>query len=192
MKLVLSSCDFSHPMSRACILENLPKPIEECQVLFIPNEKANTQKILSGKYRQRLQDIGFSEALTFIFDEHSADAFRELPLDVIYVSGGNTFATLQKLRRCGFDKDLIRYVQNGVTYIGGSAGAHIATKNVAHVARYDAHPSDPCFDDFGLGLFDGILLCHYTKEREAHYKQLVSEGQYTVHVLRDGDSVVIE
>ena len=41
MKLILSSRDFLNDNSRKVIMDNLPKKIEECKVLFIPNEKAN-------------------------------------------------------------------------------------------------------------------------------------------------------
>ena len=45
MKLILSSCDFRNEKSRDVILTNLPKPIEQCRLLFIPNEKATFEAI---------------------------------------------------------------------------------------------------------------------------------------------------
>ena len=45
MRLILSSRDFRGEQSRACILRNLPRPIAECRVLFIPNEKATAESI---------------------------------------------------------------------------------------------------------------------------------------------------
>ena len=47
-------------------------------------------------------------------------------------------------------------------------------------------------DYSGLGLFDGILVCHYTYHRKAHLDRLISEGVYAVHFLTDYDSIVIE
>ena len=40
MKLILSSCDFRNEKSKRTILDNLSKPIDQCKLLFIPNEKA--------------------------------------------------------------------------------------------------------------------------------------------------------
>ena len=62
MKLILSSCDFRNERSRQVILDNLPKPISECRLLFIPNEKATSDKVASGKYHARMAELGFDPA----------------------------------------------------------------------------------------------------------------------------------
>ena len=43
----------------------------------------------------------------------------------------------------------------------------------------------------GLGLFDGILICHYTEERKALYDKLASDGKYKIYTLTDEDSLVV-
>ena len=190
MKLILSSCDFRNAESREVILASLPKPVGVCRLLFIPNEKATADKIRSGRYHARMEEFGFSRENVFVFDETRAGDFCNLDLDVLYISGGNTFAILDKLRRSGFDREIVRYVRAGVTYIGGSAGAHIASRSVAHVARYDEPPAH--MTDFrGLGLFDGILLCHFTPERTAHRDQLIAENACPMYTLADNESIVI-
>ena len=68
MRLILSSCDFSNPSSRRCITEHLPVKLARCRVLFIPNEKATSEKIQSGKYHARLQSYGFMPEYFYIFD----------------------------------------------------------------------------------------------------------------------------
>ena len=50
MKLILSSCDFRNEKSKKTILNNLGKPIDQCKLLFIPNEKATQEAIHSEKY----------------------------------------------------------------------------------------------------------------------------------------------
>ena len=191
MKLILSSCDFGNETSRKVILENLQKPISECRLLFIPNEKATPEIIATSLYSDRMCAHGFSLENIFIFDHTRPQDFKRLPIDVIYISGGNTFGTLDKLRKCGFDKDIINYVDSGVTYIGGSAGAHIATKSIEHVAEYDEN-NVGLSDYSGLGLFDGILVCHYTYHRKHHLDNLISDGKYNVQFLTDSDSIIID
>lgn len=190
MKLILSSCDFRNEKSKKTILNNLSKPVDQCKLLFIPNEKATYETIHSEKYFLRMQEFGFARDNISVFDYYNEQQFINLDLDVIYISGGNTFATLKRIKDCGFDKEIIRYVRSGVLYIGGSAGAHIATQSVAHIAAFDPIP-DGMTDFKGLGLFDGILLCHYTKERKTLYDKLKSEGKYKVFALRDEDSLVV-
>lgn len=190
MKLILSSCDFRHEASRQVILSSLPKPISQCRTLFIPNEKWTPERLDTGFYVRRLQEFGFSKELVSIFDPRCPDSFRNLTLDVIYASGGNSFELRSLLRRCSFDQEIICYLQSGVVYIGGSAGAHLVSADLAHLSRYDAVPEG--MTDFrGLGLYRGIFLCHFCSDRQAHFDQLRSEGRFPVHPLTDADSLLI-
>lgn len=189
-KLILSSCDFGHPASAACIRANLPKPIEACRVLFFPNEKATAEAIRGGKYVRRLAGYGFSEANIRVFDYFSPTSFAFPAIDVIYISGGNTFGTMRRLRASGGDQIIRSCVQAGAAYIGGSAGAHIASADIAHVRQYDADIFG--LDDFsGLGLFDGILICHADETRQTDADRLRQSGRRVI-VLTDADVIVID
>lgn len=191
MKLILSSCDFRNDKAKQTIIDNLDKPIDQCKLIFIPNEKASMQAIHSEMYYLRMQEFGFVRENILVFDYWNAEQFLDLDIDIIYISGGNTFKTLQRIRDCGFDKEIINYVKSGVIYIGGSAGAHIASANIEHVENFDSLPDG--YTDFnGLGLFDGILVCHYTDDRKALYEKLQSNGKYKVYALADDESLVIE
>ena len=190
MKLILSSCDFRNDRARQIIIDNLDKPLEQCKLLFIPNEKATVQAIQGEMYYLRMQEFGFVRENISVFDYWNAEQFLNLDIDVIYISGGNTFKTLQRIRDCGFDKEIINYVKSGVVYIGGSAGAHIVSKNIEHVANFDSVPDG--YTNFnGLGLFDGIFVCHYTSDRKPLYELLKADGKYKVYTLTDDESLVI-
>ena len=188
--IILSSCDFRNENSKRVILNNLSKPIGQCKVLFFPNENATFETIHSKKFYLRLQEFGFTEANIHVFDYYNPAEFQNLDLDVIYISGGNTFKTLQRIRNCEFDKQIIQYVERGVTYIGGSAGAHIATKDITHVKEFDSLPED-MIDFKGLGLFDGILVCHYTAEKQQILDKLQKNSVFQVVPLSDDESIVI-
>lgn len=157
MKLILSSRDFLNDNSRKVIMDNLPKKIEECKVLFIPNEKANDENLRSDKYYNRLFKDGFTNK------------------NNIYI----------------FDKEIIKYVRNGVIYVGGSCGAHIVTKNIEHAKYFDTVCDD--FDDFtGLGLFDGIIIPHFDEERQKVYDLLKNKNEWKIYPLTDDDSIVVD
>lgn len=192
MKLILSSRDFLNDNSRKVIMDNLPKKIEECKVLFIPNEKANDENLKSDKYYNRFFKDGFTNKNNiYIFDEKKANDFKDLELDLIYIGGGNTFATMKKIKDSNFDKEIIKYVRNGVTYIGGSCGAHIVTKNIEHAKYFDTVCDD--FNDFtGLGLFDGAIIPHFNEERKKVYNLLKHKSKWEVYPLTDNDSIVVD
>lgn len=189
MKLVLSSCDFLEAAPRRVILENLPKPPEDCRVLFIPNEHATPENLKNDMYNRRLRQKGFKRNNVCVFDHTRPRDFFGLPLDLVYISGGNTFLTIEKLRKTGFDRELLRLVRAGVLYVGGSAGAHIVTADLRHLVRYDAPPDG--FADFsGLGLVDFILVCHFGPDRAAHFEELKKTSSRPVFALGNCDSIV--
>ena len=189
MNMILSSCDFHEEHSKAAVLENLPRPIGDCRALFIPNENATPENLRTDMYFRRMRQKGFKKGNIFVFDHTRPADFFRLPLDVVYISGGNTFLTLQKLRSTGFDRELVRLVRSGVTYVGGSAGAHVVSKSVSHVARYDPLPEN--FDDFsGLGLFNGIFVCHFSAERDEHFRSLKAAGE-NVFSLRNDQTIIV-
>ena len=191
MKLILSSCDFGNPKSAKFINDNLGMPIETCKVLYFPNEKATEDKIKSGKYEKRLLKYGFLPKNIYVFDYWDSYRFFDIKVDAVYISGGNTFGTLKRIRETGADKLLINLVKSGAIYIGGSAGAHIASTNIEHVAKYDEDTFG--FSDFsGLCLYGGIFICHYDEKRREDYEHLKGDGKYHIIHLRDDESILVE
>ena len=190
MKLILSSCDFGNSISAKHITDNLCKPISDCKVLYFPNEKVTPEKIKSGKYESRVAEFGFQRHNIFVANYFAPASFFDLDIDVIYISGGNTFGTMKLIRDSGFDKAIVNYVQNGVVYIGGSAGAHIATADISHVVKYD-NDTFGLTDYSGLGLYNGILICHYTEDRKADFQDLIEFGIRPVLALSNDQSIVI-
>lgn len=190
MKLILSSCDFKNENSKRTILDNLPKPINECKILFIPNEKATLDAIKSGKYHKHIQELGFDDKNISVFNYYAPKDFCGLDIDVLYISGGNTLKMLHRIRNSVFDKEIINYIRNGVTYIGGSAGAHIVTEDVSHVSSY-LPPPEGMSNFNGLGLVAGILICHYTQAKKELYDKLFAEGR-NVYALSDEETLILE
>lgn len=190
MHLILSSCDFGNVKSRECILSNLKKHISQCKVLFFPNEKATRDMILSEKYYHWMTTRGFLRENTYIFDYWNPGSFAELPIDCIHISGGNTFQMLERIRNCHADALITNYAERGVTYIGGSAGAHLVTKDIRHVLAFEPAPAN--FSDYrGLGLFDGTLFCHFSDARNPFYEAAIAGGRQNVYPLTDEESLVI-
>lgn len=194
MKLILSSCDFLNEKSKQTIIDNIDKPLNDNKVLFIPNEKYEESKI--NKYYDRLKRDGFdNKDNIYIFDYDNPDKYRNLNLDLIYIGGGNTFATLDKLRKSDFCKDVINYVKKGVIYIGGSCGALLATKNIKHIESLDNNYVG-ITDYDALNLTNILLIPHYDAEeynrveRNRVYQELLKNND-NVYTLTNSQSLVI-
>ncbi len=191
-KLILSSCDFRNPESAKCIYDNLPLPICQCKVLYFPNEKATEDSINSNKFYNRLSEFGFLRENIYIFNYFAPTDFDiNNCIDIIYISGGNTFGTLKRIRETGADKIILDYLSHGAIYIGGSAGAHIASRSIEHIVKYDIDTFG-LTDYSGLNLFDGILICHYSDLRQNDYISLTERGEKNVIKLRDQDFIIID
>ena len=191
MRLILSSCDFSGERSREDIINNLGKPLQECRVLFFPNEKGLEMSIRKSKYVKRLENYGFSRENINVFDYSAPENYKDLDIDAVYISGGNTFGTLMRIRDAGFESNIVEYVEKGAVYIGGSAGAHIASADIRHVEKYDENRFG-ITDYKGLGLYEGIFICHFTEQRREHFESLKGEGSFEVIPLTDEDSLIVE
>lgn len=190
MKLILSSCDFRNKFSAKSIYDNLNMPINECRVLYFPNEKSTEELILSGMYHSRLEEFGFISKNIFVFNYWCPEKFFDLDIDAVYISGGNTFGTLKRIREANADTAIINYVKDSAVYIGGSAGAHIACSDISHVSEFDTNTFG--IDNFrGLGLYDGKLICHYNKERRNVFEQLKKESSCNVTALTNDEYIII-
>lgn len=196
MKLILSSCDFNNDRSKQTIIDNVCKPLKDCKLLFIPNEKADKQRIYSNKYYNRLKKHGFLKENIHVFDDKKAENFLNLDIDLIYVGGGNTFGTFKKIKESNFDKAIVDYIKKGVIYIGGSCGAHIVSQNISHLLNLCDNYCG--LEDFeGLKLLDGVIIVHYNEiefnpdKRKRIYENLLSEGKYKVYKLTNEESLVV-
>ncbi len=190
MKLILSSTDFGNPISAQFIKDNLGKPMESCRVLYFPNEKATEERIKSDMYYNRVSAFGFQKQNIYVFNYYAPSGFDNLDIDVIYISGGNTFGTIKRIRETNADTLIKSYVKKGVIYIGGSAGAHIASTSLTHVSRYDTN-THGVTDMSGLGLYNGILLCHYNDDRKEHFNELKENSPFDVVALKNGESILV-
>ena len=188
MKMFLTSTVFLNPLVTKKVFDKIDKDIKDCKVLFIPNEKATPEKLDSDKYINRVANWGFSKENVYVFDERYPEKFLKLDIDILTISGGNTFATMKKIRDCNFDKAIMNYVKNGVIYIGGSCGSHIVTKNIKHVEEFDDNYVNLKNYD-GLDLFDGILICHYDDSRKKAFEELKDSNVYR---LTDNDVLYVE
>ena len=191
-KIILSSCDFRNIESKKGIYDNLPASIQQCKVLYFPNEKATEDAIKSQKFHSRLSEFGFEKNNIYVYNYFSPAEFdTNNHVDIIYISGGNTFGTLKRIQESKADKIIFYYLSRGATYIGGSAGAHIASRSIQHVSKYDIETFG-LTNYSGLNLFDGILICHYTESRKEDYKTLIEQGEKNVIKLRDQDFIIFD
>lgn len=188
MKMILSSQIFGNLEATEKIHQFLGKSFEQLRVLLV-----STPCLPYGpeKYYDELLMNGFKEENIIVFEHKNMQEYKDLAIDLIYVTGGNTFTGLKLIKESKFDKEIKKYLNNGVIYIGRSAGAHLVTKNIEHVLSFDSNEIG-LSDYNGLGLFDGILVCHYSEKRTEIYEKLKKENKYKVYSLTNQEILVVE
>lgn len=92
---------------------------------------------------------------------------------------------------CNLKMLVIPTARKGVIYLGASAGTHIATQNIKHVLNFDDNYSG--VKKFkGLGLFNGIIICHYNESRKNIFENLEKKKEYTVYSLTDKEIIYFD
>ena len=189
MKLILTSKAFGNDIINEKIRKSLEIDIANAKVLFIPTALGGLYGY--DKYLPQIIDFGFKEENIIIFNENEANKYKNLDIDVIYTCGGNTFTLLKLFKESGFVEELIKYINEGVIYIGRSAGSHLLTQNIEHVLAFDTN--DIGLEEYdGLGVFDGVLVCHYNQEREQIYQDLINRNKYNVYSLTNDEMLLVD
>jgi dipeptidase E len=120
---------------------------------------------------------------------------RAFESDIIFMSGGNTFYFLNKLRQNKLLSDLKKFHKSGKTLAGLSAGAILLTPHI----QTASYPSFDCDDNFvGLRNFSALKLVpaeffpHYT--HSPRYKkallQASQKSSYPLFGVPDGSGLI--
>ena len=136
MKLLLTSGGISNRSIAKTLSELVNKKPSDVKIGYIP---------IAANAEEGNKDWVIKDFLNFwrhgynwidIVDPSSAGVdwkSRLSDVDIVALSGGNTFHLLDQVRKTGFDKWLTRNLKNKI-YVGGSASSILATPNIG-VAR---------------------------------------------------------
>lgn len=181
------------------ITELWDKPLTDLKLVFIPtaaNTYDNRWFITADKKEWQERGVSFVEFdLVGKTQEEVEEVLQHA--DAVHVAGGNTFYLLEQVRKSGFDKVVKRRVEEGLIYMGGSAGALLAGPTIEPAAVMDEPEEAPGLTNYnGLSLVDYIVLPHYGHEK---YKELLEATKkdwedrgYTVIPITDDEAVLVE
>jgi dipeptidase E len=113
-----------------------------------------------------LRNAGF-EVIEFSVTGKSENELRVAldAVDVVFVSGGNTFYLLQESQKTGFIKIIQEKVAGGMIYIGSSAGSVIAGPDIETVLGIDNVKLAPEINGYvGYNLVNFCVLPHWSSD----------------------------
>lgn len=116
--------------------------------------------------RRGLEDAGFDLFDYTITGKSSEQLEKDLKdIDVVYLSGGNTFYLLLQSRKSGFDKFVRKFMDNGGIYIGTSAGSIVAATDIYVARRLEIKAYEDQLKTFeAFGLVDFVVFPHWGSE----------------------------
>jgi peptidase E len=171
----------------------LPKEPKGCAVLMAAYDQTGEDTEHTAAALEELKEIGISNLAIFnLADEKFGKA--EIKFDVIYVSGGNTFAILDRMKKTGFFDFVKKAVGEETIYAGISAGSVIAGKSI-EIAGWGSEGDENeigLTDLSGLGFTDIAIYPHFWDEEKEEVDQFKKKAGYPVIEITDDQAVYID
>ncbi len=190
--IILSSCGIINEKFKEQFYRIINKEeIKDKKVLYITTasdgENDSDKSWMDNEYKTIL-NLGFEEKNIYEYKIGQKE-ININNFDVIYIIGGNTFYLMDMIRKYNFDKVIKNAIDNGIIYIGSSAGSIILGNSVKYALPFDENNVD--VKDFtGLKVIDGIIIPHANKKEEFINKVKEEIGD-RVYLLYDEDGIII-
>jgi len=202
MKLLLTSGGLRNQTIVKALDELAGKPLDQLKVAFIPT----ASNIEEGDKWWLIDDL---RRLSFLkFKQIDIVDISALPkkiwlkrleeVDVLFVSGGNTYHLMYWFNKSGLSKILSKLLKNKI-YIGVSAGTVVATPSIIN-ADFEAEPlkdiDEEIFND-GLNLVNFMIEPHINS---SHFPEINLENlekssqkyQYPIYGIDDDTAIKID
>ena len=160
----------------------LDKNTESKKILFIPTAtNIDEHKKYIHLTQKAFEDFGY-EVENFDVSIFSEEIAKEKlsQAKIAFISGGNTFYLLQELKRKNLTSYLKERIENGLLYIGESAGSVIAAPDIEYASIVDDKTLATELEDYtGLNLVDFYIVPHFEEE------PFVESSRNTVELYKD-------
>jgi dipeptidase E len=190
--ILLTSTGLEHKAIIDRFLAMIPKDTDEMRILFIPTaSRTEEEKFYVRKSFDQLLALGVRSDNICWFDPEDLSTHRDrMEIDCIYVCGGNPFFLLKKLKECGYYAKILEWVNEGLLYIGVSAGSMIAAPDINYICW--ANINDCGLEDTkGLSFITAGILPHYTADFAKAASELREKG-FEVLPQSDSQAVAIQ
>ena len=182
-KIILTSCGIIDDKLKQEFIKLLDnKNIEAIKLLYITTAvdgESDPDKSWVDEEYKTILDLGIKEENITEFKLDYDIDFNKY--DAIYMMGGNTFYLMKKIRENNWIDKIISAINNGIIYIGSSAGSEILSKSIETALGYDENNVN--ITDFtGLNIVDGLVIPHSNRKQKfiEECKGKYSDKIYTI------------
>jgi dipeptidase E len=160
------------------IVKHFPNSPEGLQVAFIDTaaESEPGSKAWLNEDKEALEKVGFEVLEYTLTGKRAEQVINDLRIvDVLFVSGGNTFYLMEQIHRTRFTAFVKDFLEKGGIYIGSSAGSVAAGPDISVIKQFDSPKKARRLKTFrGMGVVDFVTLPHWGSEY--YKKKYLHEG----------------
>ena len=172
----------------------LPKKIVDCKIAYITtaSKKVDDMSYVE-RQRERMNEMGLSYTEIDIEGSNEEELRKILAgYDVVIVEGGNTFYLLKAIRESGFESVIKDLIEEGVVYIGTSAGSYVACPSII-MATWSNRGFDRCgvLDYTAMNLVPFLVKAHYVSEDLKELEENTKDLQYQVRPITDDQAILV-
>jgi dipeptidase E len=175
----------------------LPKPPNQLRAIYIPTAANPYGKnpVWLEEEKIPFRDMGFDLINFDIEDKSSTEVADKLKgADIVYVTGGNTYYLLEKMKKCRFGEIIRDCLDNDALYIGSSAGSIVTCPTIDFIRDMD-DPSKAHLDDYaGLGLVNFKIIPHLNHPKHGAEARAIAAEIVSVEPvigLRDDQAIFV-
>ncbi len=196
MKLLLSASGVENRTIAAALVELVGKAAGETKVGFVPTAVNAEDGNKDWYINQFVKLWRFGYNWIDVVDPSAADLDWKARLDLVdlvFISGGNTFHLLNQARLTGFDKWIIEN-KNKKVFVGSSAGTLLLTPTIEIAAMEPGPDINKCDlkDLTGLGLVDFEVEPHCDEARFKLVEQYAKQREYPVYAIDDQTAIKVD
>jgi dipeptidase E len=176
------------------LIKILPKPPQELTVAFVPTAAdLSEDPWYMEADRQKLIDLGFNVSDLPLKGKNINEVKESLDrADIVFVGGGNTFYLLDEANKSGFTELVPNYVDNGMIYVGGSAGSYIACPTIEAAGWTNSDRNVVNLQDLtAMNMVPCIIKAHFVPEKSEAIKQAIAGCKYPVKILTDEQALLV-
>lgn len=167
-KILLTSTGFSNKKFEKLFLDSVGKSPNKIKAIFVPTAAIDDEAKQMVPYCMKdLTDAGLLPSNILIYDLDNLIPYETAKnYDAIYFCGGDTKYLLNRINTIGFKPILDQLVEEGLFFIGVSAGSIIAANNLPDNLGYiDCCLGVHCENGSPCGALDGLENINLTNDQ---------------------------
>ncbi|HUC90226.1 MAG TPA: Type 1 glutamine amidotransferase-like domain-containing protein [Patescibacteria group bacterium] len=148
--------------------------------------------------RDKLVELGFAVTDIDIKDKTEIELAKLLAsYDLVLVAGGNTYYLLYHAQKSGFMNVIKKRLEDGMVYVGSSAGSILACLTIDTARRFDSPSIVPELADYtGMDLVDFLIIPHFDAPRyQERLRQTIEEWSgkhHHLYPLTDSQAIMVD